>query len=73
VQAGSVQIATACLEALDALEAEGDFSDEDREKIELAVLEGARMMREELTTALSRARNLPLEGYPLIADVAAAR
>lgn len=70
---GSVAIVTACLEALEALEQEGDLTEEERAQIEEEVLVAARITREDLTEALRRARTVRLEGYPRPADLAADR
>jgi tetratricopeptide (TPR) repeat protein len=68
-----VRIVTACVEALEGLEAAADLSPRDREAIEDAVLAAARVAREDLTAALHHARTLPFEGYPKPADLAPAR
>lgn len=70
---GAVAIVTACLEALEALEQEGDFTEEERAQIEEEILVGARITREDLTEALLRAKTPRLEGYPKPADLAADR
>lgn len=68
-----VRIVTACVEALEGLEAAPDLSPQDREAIEDAVLAAARVAREDLTASLRHARTLPMDGYPKPADLAPAR
>jgi hypothetical protein len=66
---GAVSIVTGCVEALEALEQEGDLTEEERAQIEEAVLAAAEMVREDLIEALQRARALPDERYPKPADL----
>lgn len=60
----AVPIVTACLESLDALEAERDLTAEEREEVEKSALEIARLTRETLTEAVRLSRERPARGYP---------
>jgi tetratricopeptide (TPR) repeat protein len=71
---GAVEIVTACLEALDALESNGDLGDEESAVIEEAALRAARLTRGFLTDVLRLSRNGPdFDDYPKIHELAAAR
>jgi hypothetical protein len=70
---GAVPVVTACLEALDGLEREGDLSPEERAEVEVEVLAAARRQREGFTEAVRLSRAGPPEGYPEAHDLAPAR
>lgn len=69
----AVLVVTSCLEALDALEEAGDFTDADLKEIARGMLIASRIIRDGLTQGLRRARSKPVPGYPLPADLAAHR
>jgi tetratricopeptide (TPR) repeat protein len=70
----AVPIVEGCLEALDALDREGDLSEEERGEIERAVGEATRMVRDELTEVARRSRTARLdEGYPHAVDLPVCR
>jgi tetratricopeptide (TPR) repeat protein len=71
---GAASIVTACLEALEALEREGDLTPEERGVIEETVLEDARTVRAALTEAVRLSRAVPSpDDYPGPHDVLPAR
>ncbi|HEX3127336.1 MAG TPA: hypothetical protein VH394_08405, partial [Thermoanaerobaculia bacterium] len=68
-----VALVTGCLEALDAL-GRDDAREAERERIELAVLEAQRIIRNDLTEAARRSRKAPsFDGYPKPDEVEPAR
>jgi len=69
----TVPIVTACLESLEALEEEGDLTEDERVEIELEVLAVSRLTREALAEAVRLSRAVPSEGYPEPHDVEPAR
>ncbi|HVS00908.1 MAG TPA: tetratricopeptide repeat protein [Thermoanaerobaculia bacterium] len=69
-----VAIVTACLESLDASERDGELTVEERDEVEMAVLDIDRLAREALTEAALRSRSLPpLNVYPEPAHLEPAR
>jgi tetratricopeptide (TPR) repeat protein len=70
----AVPVVTACLEALAALEQEGDLTEEERAAIEEGVLAAARETREALAESARLSRDVPpADGYPEPHDLAPAR
>jgi tetratricopeptide (TPR) repeat protein len=69
----AVPIVTACLEALEALEQDGDLTEDERAEIEVGVLNAARKSREALTEAARLSRPVPVQGYPDAHDLVPAR
>jgi tetratricopeptide (TPR) repeat protein len=69
-----VDVVTACLEALEALQQEREMTPEERDEVESGVLEGARVLRKFFSEAVRRSRSAPpVDRYPLPADLEAAR
>ncbi|MBW8874567.1 MAG: tetratricopeptide repeat protein [Acidobacteria bacterium] len=69
-----VAIVTACLEALAALEADGELTAEEQDEIETGVLEGSRHFRSDLTARVRRSRAAPAwDDYPRAAELETAR
>ena len=71
----AVWIVSACLKALQALDRpDQEFTPEELEKIEAAVLEGGRLQREVLTEAVRLSRAVPdSDGYPATYDLVPAQ
>ncbi len=69
----AVPILTACLEALDALEQEGDLTAEECAAIEEEVLVATRRNREIFAESVRLSRAGPAEGYPTAHDLLPAR
>ncbi len=69
----AVPIVTACIEALDSLDQDGDLTAEELAEIEQAVLVAARLTREALVEPVRRSRDAPGEGYPDAHEAFAAR
>jgi tetratricopeptide (TPR) repeat protein len=60
-----VAVVTGALEALDALDQDNGLSEAERDRIESAVLEAQRIVRNDLIEAARLSRNAPpLDGYP---------
>ncbi|HYX22532.1 MAG TPA: hypothetical protein VFC23_00125 [Thermoanaerobaculia bacterium] len=69
-----VAIVTACLEALAALEEDGELTAEERDEIETGVLEGSRLFRADLIARAWRSRGAPAwDDYPRPAELETAR
>jgi tetratricopeptide (TPR) repeat protein len=65
-----VALVTGCVEGLNALAQEGDLTPEERDEIEMGVLELSRLARALFTDAARRSRTLPpLDDYPSPAAV----
>jgi len=69
----AVWIVTGCLEALEALERDGELTPEERAVIEEEILASARLQREALSEAVRLSRGVPVEGYPEARDLGRAR
>ncbi|MBW8877952.1 MAG: sigma-70 family RNA polymerase sigma factor [Acidobacteria bacterium] len=69
----AVQVVTACLEALDALEQEHDLTAEELAGIEAAIRDVALLIREGLTGFALSSREAAAEGYPQARDLPFAR
>lgn len=59
-----VHVVTGCLEALRALDGEGDLTTEERDEVERGVLEGARLLRTALAETARRSRLSPPADRP---------
>ena len=60
-----VDVATAFLETLEALNQDQEMTPEERDVVEAGVLEGAQLLRKSLSEAVRRSRALPpVDGYP---------
>lgn len=69
-----VAVVTVCLEALESLERDDGRTAEERDAVELAVLELTRLLRAALDEAVRFSRAAPADdGYPRPADLAPAR
>jgi hypothetical protein len=69
-----VAVVTGCLEALDALDQDNGLSEAERERIETAVLDAQRIVRNDLIEAARLSRKAPAhDGYPEPAEVEPAR
>lgn len=69
-----VEITTACLENLAALEEDSELKPEERALVETGVLEASRILREEITKLVLRSREVPrLDVYPGSGNLEAAR
>jgi tetratricopeptide (TPR) repeat protein len=66
---GAVEIVTACLEALEALEQDDGLTPEEKHEIERGALLAARAMRKALTEQALLSRDAPPAGYPRNDDV----
>jgi tetratricopeptide (TPR) repeat protein len=66
---GAVEIVTACLEALEALEQDDGLTPEEKHEIERGALLAARAMRKALTEQALLSRDAPPAGYPRSDDV----
>lgn len=70
---GAVPVVTGCLEALDALEGQGDLTAEERARVEENALAFSRLGREAATQMAIGSRAVPPEGYPEPHDLVPAR
>lgn len=70
---GAVSIVTGCLEALDALDREGDLTAEERGKVEESALAFWRLGRKTAARMAIGSRAVSPEGYPKPHDLAPAR
>jgi tetratricopeptide (TPR) repeat protein len=69
-----VDVVTACLEALEALQQEREMTPEERDEVESGVLAGARVLRQAFSEAVQRSRSAPpVDHYPLPTDLETAR
>jgi tetratricopeptide (TPR) repeat protein len=69
-----VAVVTGCLETLEALEKETELTAAERDEVERAVLEVARLSRKSLSEAALKSREAPaLDAYPQPADLEPAR
>jgi tetratricopeptide (TPR) repeat protein len=69
-----IAVVTGCLESLDALENDPELTPEERDVVEMGVLEVRRLARSVLREAVLRSRAAPpLDGYPRPADLEPAR
>lgn len=60
-----VAVVTACLESLEALEAESDLTAEERDEVEMGTLDASQRVRKALAEAVRRSRDAPpLDEYP---------
>jgi tetratricopeptide (TPR) repeat protein len=69
-----IAVVTGCLESLDALESHPELTPEERDAVEMGVLEVGRLSRSVFQEAALRSRAAPpLDGYPRPADLEPAR
>ena len=69
-----VAIVTGCLESLHSLEENGDLTAEERETVELSLLEATRLLRAAFTESVRRSRQAPpADRYPRPEEVEPAR
>lgn len=69
-----VQVVTAFLENLAAIEEDPETTPEERDVVEAGILEGGRILREAFSEAVRRSRAVPpLDAYPGSGDLEAAR
>lgn len=69
-----VDVVTACLETLEALNQDQEMIPEERDEVRAGILEGMRVLEKIFSEAVRRSRALPpADGYPRPADLEASR